>query len=519
MINKNISKIWNFIKKSDVIIIFLISFAAFILKYKGFPRGDSHGQLAIIYHASNPEYFKNDFYVNAVSKFDVTVYFTKLVNFVNVFTNNYEIAYIVLLLTSMFFFALAFYKILYHLTKNRNVSLISAIIPLSIYTSKIGIGNAFEIGNYLVPSNIAWVIALWSFYFYLKEKYKISFLMLGVSSMFHILVGVLMYGILAGRFVLTGRFRQILQSLLFFIPFLLVFIPLLISGYGNSISNSEKFINIYAEFRNPWHILPSTWSLTEWAGFSLFFIFFLLIFYKYSSIEKKHKKLFEEIMIIILTYYLIGIIFVELFPIKAIIKLQLFRSTEFLNIIELLFISAFFFRLIYSKINLKARKIILVLAIFAILIYWIYNPIIGRYSYDDSTTQVYDYIKENIPNDAILLTPPHIESARLGTMRSIVVDFKSVPFGEKQLEEWHERLLDMTGHKEFNFEEERRFKAFGGGNIRRYNYLQEGYASLSRNDVLELKGKYGFSYAMFEKPSSLGLDILFENDKYVVYKL
>lgn len=507
------------ISKRDIIILFFISLCAFILKYKGFPRGESHPQLAGIYRAVNPSYLKNDFYVNAVSSFDVTTWFEKLINLVNYPIQNYEITYMLLLFLSMFVFAVGFYKIMLLLTKNSELSLFSAIIPLSIYTSRLGIGNSFELGNYLVPTNIAWAIAIWAIYFFLKEKYIAGFFILGITSMFHILLGLLIYGLFFLNLLFTKKFKFLLQSLSFFIPFLVIAIPLFINSLKTSIADSSKIIYIYAAFRSPWHILPATWPLIDWLTFLSFFIFFLILFYKFSKIDKKYKNIFEVFLISVLIYYLLGIIFVEIMPLKSIVKLQLFRITEFLNLIEFIFIGEFLYFYIYSKLSKKIKIAIITLLIILVASFLIFNPLFERYHYDKQTSELYSFIKTSTPEDAIILAPPHIESFRWETMRAVVADFKSVPFGEKPLVEWYTRIMEITNNQKLDLAEERSFKLNRAGNSRRYDSLKIGYNSLTKENILSLKERYNFSYAVFEKPFSLNLTKFFENDKYIVYKV
>lgn len=506
------------IDKKYFFILFLISICAFILKYKGFPRGESNPQLAVIYRAANPDFLKNDFYINAVSSLDVTIWFTKLVNFVNYPVQNYELTYMLLLFLAMFFFILGFFKIMLFLTKNSGLSLFSAIIPLSIYTSRIGIGNSFELGNYLVPTNIAWAIAIWAVYFFLKEKYIACFFILGVASMFHMLLGSLIYGVLFFSLLITKKFKPLLKSLVFFISFSIVAIPFFINSLKTSFPDSSKIIQIYAAFRSPWHLLPSTWPFIDWLTFFTFLILSLILFYRFSKIDKKYKSIFETFLIAILVYYLVGIIFVELFPIKLIINLQLFRITEFLNVIEFIFLGEFIYFYIYSKFSKKIKAIIIILLLVLVAFFLFSHPLFERYGYDEQTSELYSFIKTNTPEEATLLTPPDIESFRLGTMRAIVADFKSVPFSEKFLVEWHTRLIDITNNQPLDLAKERNFKFNRVGNPR-YAYLKEGYRSLTKENIQNLKEKYNFSYVIFEKPFSLNIPTFFENDKYVVYEL
>jgi hypothetical protein len=58
-----------------------------------------------------------------------------------------------------------------------------------------------------------------------------------------------------------------------------------------------------------------------------------------------------------------------------------------------------------------------------------------------------NWIKANTPRDAVFLTPPANEGFTVLTDRSDVVEFKINPDGALQMDEWFERLKDLTGNK------------------------------------------------------------------------
>ena len=62
-----------------------------------------------------------------------------------------------------------------------------------------------------------------------------------------------------------------------------------------------------------------------------------------------------------------------------------------------------------------------------------------------ATADLYRFLRERTPKDALFLTPPDMEGARYLGERAIVVDWKAVPLIPTELLTWYERLCDVTG--------------------------------------------------------------------------
>ncbi len=147
----------------------------------------------------------------------------------------------------------------------------------------------------------------------------------------------------------------------------------------------------------------------------------------------------------------------------------------------------------------KSKLLGVALIIFlSILIFTVRYPIIS-YSPDEGTQEMYNFIKNSTVKESILLTPIYKDSFRLRLERAIVVNFKIFPFNELAMIEWYERINDTSNGNVFN--------------------IRKGYNSLSEEDVVNLKDKYNFSYAIFEVPNKLNFKIIFENEKFIVYDL
>ena len=551
------------------LIIFFICLSVFIVRYKGFELGNQNVDAVLVEHAQNPDVFKNDWAVNASSEFEIRTGYAWLINLTDSLIGNYEITYMVLFFICMIIFSIGFYKIMFLLTKNYKLALFSILFPLIIHY--FGIGFSFDFGGYLTPGIIAWSLAIWSIYFYLKEKYVLSFILLGFASLIQIIIGLLVYGIL----VFTLIFRKIgvreklisIAKSFFFLPFFSVtLIPLLFNQQKFGSLDDSKIIYILAKFRIPWHFSPFSWPLITWVIFFAFFFLFVIAF-RYSKINKKYKSIFKLFVIGVFIYYLIGVVFNELIPLKFLIKLQLFRGSEILNLVEFIFISEFVFYNIkegldfvkkrYSKqggemlfiflitfliilncffvflflhphrfkelilisyfiilililfIERKnIRNLLIALFIIGLIIYLFYNPLIGRNKYDEEAEKLFLFVTEETSEMEVFLIPPNINMFRIKTKRAIVVDFILTPFSEKSMEEWYFRILDVTNSQDRAYDENWGF-----------NDLYKNYRNLNEEEVLTLKKEYIFSYAVFEEPNSLDFPIIYQNNKFVVYEI
>jgi hypothetical protein len=59
--------------------------------------------------------------------------------------------------------------------------------------------------------------------------------------------------------------------------------------------------------------------------------------------------------------------------------------------------------------------------------------------------ELYAWVQQSSPEDAVFLVPPDLENFRLHARRAIVVDWKSTPIVPEELLEWRDRILAISG--------------------------------------------------------------------------
>ena len=118
--------------------------------------------------------------------------------------------------------------------------------------------------------------------------------------------------------------------------------------------------------------------------------------------------------------------------------------------------------------------------------------------------ELYRWLREKSPKDAIYLTPPDLEGARFLGQRAIVVDWKAVPLIPTELLVWYERLCDVTG---------RQIK--GTGDL-------GGYGSLDPERLALIVSKYHPDYVVLRRGAERrfpDMPVVYKNSGYSVLKI
>ena len=105
-----------------------------------------------------------------------------------------------------------------------------------------------------------------------------------------------------------------------------------------TIDNAE-FVFIHAKVRNPHHILPSNWPIGNWFNFICFIVGGLLCIKNADLLKKQDKLNFYVIVSTSIFALLLNYVFVEIYPLAFIAKLQLARTVPFAQLIIFIAVS------------------------------------------------------------------------------------------------------------------------------------------------------------------------------------
>lgn len=586
----------NYKKNKYSVLIFLVLIILVILSmYSGFPSGNAYEQYPQQLKIMNV--IKNDWYLNNIPAFNDRYFFNHfVVFFLNFSPNNPALVYLLIYLFFTTLTIFMIYKISMKLFNNQNMSFFISLFIL-IFGSEISLSAHPLIYRNLIPQVIALSFIVTSLYTFLNKRYILSYFLIGLAALFHLLLGFQYFGIL----FLVTVFNQIrnrkfiVKQYLYMLPFIIIslvnIIPLIYSGFISNIYPNSLIFKIFYD-RLGHHYFPLNWSLLKYAATLGFFTLFLFVF-KHIKIDDKIKRIIKDVLICLAIYFIIGFIFIEIIPILFVLESQIFRSLIFLYLICYFFIGAYIYKSYIDSSGLRKLAYILSFFIFVFEPLYIFNPLIlfikkyipnnydqlkikwnliallaffvlafiigfilfksdftfkniilkvlyvliiyfvlliykkrtnyklfipfililiflsvvNSYYFNPSNNEkVYDFISKNIPTSKILLTPPYNEEFRVKTLHPIVVDIKAFPLKEEPMVEWYNRINFITKN------------AFSSTGLDLAD-LKKGYNSLDISDIQEIKTKYNASYAVFEKPKALDLHIIYEDEKYIIYKI
>jgi hypothetical protein len=228
--------------------------------------------------------------------------------------------------------------------------------------------------------------AIWGIYFSLRQKWLTGYFFFGLACLLQFLVGLLPGLMMVPALFLESVKPQKFKTLILAIALLaamasIVYLPMLLTGTtGTQTIENAEFVYIHAKVRNPHHILPSNWHIWSWFNFICFIIGGLLCIKNADSLRQEDKVNFYVIISTSIFALLLNYIFVEVYPVALIAKLQLARTVPFAQIIIFIAISLLVDRLYQAKqlaiglllliiLSLPDRGI-LFLALFVFLSIW-----------------------------------------------------------------------------------------------------------------------------------------------------
>jgi hypothetical protein len=334
-------------KHNRYFLLSLITFVilgSFLARGYVFPTGNHYTHVPQIKAMLNPELYNNDYYVREMMRFTPRYYYQLIVAALAKLTGSIAASYFIYYLLAFTSFIAGCFSLGKLFTRSKLAAATVAFLSLTAYTL-IGYIEIFTPRP--VPAAFAMSLSVWGLYFGFRQRWFIGYLFFGIASLLQFLIGVLpglmMLPIMAFASYKKRPYKQLIPPLLIFFGMAaLIYLPMALSGTTSTdkIGNAE-FVFIYGWVRNPHHIIPSYWSLGIWIDFLLFIAGGLLCIWKsdFASATlrerlKKNYKLYfyiivaESIFALFLNY-----LFIEIYPLAIVAKLQLARTVPFAQII------------------------------------------------------------------------------------------------------------------------------------------------------------------------------------------
>ncbi len=510
-------------KKKEEVRTFLIVFSILLFLYlwDGFLSGNEAQTLANVYHFANPGWLGNDWFLSLDTvyriPFNIILFpLAKIFNltFLALFSRIFLIGAMSLSLTYFF----------------NTIRLTPGSIALFTLI-------AFRMKGMLAGEDMLWhveakvlsyslvIAGLASF---LKEKYRKMWLFLGGAAIFHPLVGGYSVIALVFSFPLYRNKKnpELIKNSPFFIvtgwPGIGIILYNLITSRGASGGVADL---IYVA-RHPHHMIPTDFiryvhkSFPAWMDYTIItgnVIFcaavLIIAFIKLEKNSRERQLLYYTIgsfgiFLVGLLFYLTGQF--------NLLKYYPFRFPDVIIPFTAYFL---FFRILDKHLFIK-KPIIGIIAAAAVIGASGFLFTVTTVSTIDSTvpisliqsdkrdTELYIWIKNNTPKDAVFIILPFIDNFNITAERAQFVTLKHIPQNERDVMEWYDRLKQLNNGRDF-YDNRISFD---------FSNFKNNYFMLSDVKIKETGAEYGLDYYIGLPDREGDLPLVYSNDKWGVYR-
>jgi hypothetical protein len=322
-------------------------------------------------------------------------------------------------------------------------------------------------------------------------------------------------------------------STAFLITALPTLIPLAFHELAGSSEDSAAAFPGYSEimgFRNPHHMRPGTWVVTDHILFFLSATFLWYLTTTCRNTVDDTGRFWRKVVIIVLL--LCGIAYLnELIASDIVAKSYFFRSSGIIKIPFLIYLASFVHDLLLKRhyagrVRSLDRVALAVIGLFTAAgvvlnvqssgsgtpIMILNRPAFSGMNFGLQTTPFEQWISAHTPLDAVFLTPPDYFTFSVNTKRAGVVNWLNAPHRGADYLKWYERLKDVTGGA-VTVESTR-----GMDDARRINEMaRRAYDRHGADAIVELGVKYKASYCI--TTTELPLERVMRADPYLLYRL
>ncbi|WP_293352370.1 MULTISPECIES: DUF6798 domain-containing protein [unclassified Microcoleus] len=331
----------------------VIIIGSFIAVGYKFPIGGNFPELPQIQSLLNPELYKNDYHVQEMVKFNPRYYYYQIIYLLASLGLSIPLVHFIYQFLAFGSVILACRAIIRIYTNSQLP--VAAMSFLCLAASFTDVGNTLIFSTKSVPSTFAMGVAIWGIYFSLRQKWLTGYFFFGLACLLQFLVGFLpglmMIPVLLIKSVKKRQYKTLILAIALLAAMSsIVYVPMLLTGTtGTPTMDNAEFVFIHAKVRNPHHILPSNWTMGNWLNFICFISGGLLCIKNTDLLQKADKINFYIIVGTSIFALFLNYVFVEVYPLALIAKLQLARTVPFAQLIIFIAVSLTVDRLYTNK--------------------------------------------------------------------------------------------------------------------------------------------------------------------------
>lgn len=502
-----------------------------------YASGDQDEVIPYLLHRLDPGLFTQDWFVNIqISEFSIRTYFVWLINALALLLPVWLSVLIIYVITWLVI-AAAVYKLAFHFTKDQ-IAACAAVVGALILTPVWTLGGNDLLHNTLVASQVAWAFGLWAVYHFMRARYLLAPVLLGVACWFQALVG-LHLGILLFlvRVIKFGQGERGAHTPAGIAAFGALFAlwsspalgPIIYQQFFAQPTNfnpDPSLFYILAEFRLPHHYLPFSFHMHNVVRFVLLMGGSIAaLAWKPFRVRLQDSDIIITLLALIAGFCVVATVFTELIPILFVAKLQLFKMTVLAKLFFVIILSGAFFFWLPAKPRSYLQRIVrrpgrgLVLVSIAALAIvgaavlgdgFFHNKVEPFRRADAPIGQVQEWARRQTSYGAIFAVPPSMSTFRSEAQRTIVVNYKAIPYEDEQMVTWFNRLTDLAP-----------IELPERGSADLMAKLDSAYETLTAQRLVELSREYNIDYVLRQTPlDSPGpyFEQVFQADNWIAYE-
>jgi hypothetical protein len=437
--------------KNIEIIIYALFGWLLLIFFFGYTLGveDQQELLPYILHLKDTSLYPTDFFIQSLA----AVVPNERIAFAYMlmpFAGNFEFWLLLFHCISTVFLLTGIYKIATQFIKNEWwiwMIIYSSLSVFYLYT----LGGCDLYYNTFESSNLAKAMAVWAIYFYLKEKYNHTFIMLSIITYIQIIVGLDLAIILLGIFLIKKDFKSFFKfSLIYGILAGVYLVLIIINRPAGSPESLSQYFDILFVFRHPHHFMMSSFPLRNIVFIAVCSIVGLYYFFS------RNITLFY-FFLIVAVFTILNAICIDVLHFTAVANLNWYKNTIWIKIFGMIAIGSMLesnFSRLFTAINFF--KVIFLPIIFVCSIVLFYGLIltdkcnirhqtihVGSRIDADPMIDISRKIKANTSKDAQFIVPFDATGFKYWSERNTYVDFKANTRTPDFTAEWYKRVKSV----------------------------------------------------------------------------
>ncbi|MFT5515728.1 MAG: hypothetical protein ACI80V_001856 [Rhodothermales bacterium] len=303
-------------------------------------------------------------------------------------------------------------------------------------------GNAAP-SSMLVPSMMAWALALWAITLLFKRRWLTAGILIGVAGWIQILVAaqvgaMALLGLLwRDRALRSGTVSFALSALTLAAP-----VVLLLWQAGGGLP--AESLDILAKVRAPHHYLPSAFPAADYIQFTLLLVVGIMGL-RQSRLQRSGSanRLLTGLMLGACVFVVAGML-AWIFDAPWVLSLQPFKATV---LAAALVVAGSVASL--PRISVPAWLWGVAAALLVAGWGFVANggTVLGRPTIQVGPLDMQEaaaWVERNTPGDARIAIPPSSSGFRFASRRAVAVTFKTFPFNAEGAAGWYQRLADWA---------------------------------------------------------------------------